>query len=83
MKAEELTARQRADRFPERLRELLFLEVAHQNPIVQDDDVMGSYACYWCDEPAYDGHAPDCLWALVKVTYDKTFMPGTILEEEE
>jgi hypothetical protein len=76
MNTKGILARQKADRFPERLRELLFLEVAHQNPIVQDDDVMGSSVCYWCDNAEYEGHRRDCLWALVKETYDKTFMTG-------
>ena len=81
MDTEDITARQKADRFPERLRELLFLKVAHQDPIVQNDDAMGSYECYWCSSSEFSRlecvHKNDCLWIMVKETYDKTFMTRT------
>ena len=36
-----------------------------RGPIVQDDDVIGSYACYWCGNHARD-HETDCIWLDVQ-----------------
>ena len=42
--------------------------VMERGPIVQDDDVMGSYACYWCGNHARD-HETDCIWLDIQEIY--------------
>ncbi len=69
MKAEEIRERDQI-REVERLQNVIFIEMCIRKPIVQDDDVMGSYVCYWCDEPPIAGHAPDCLWSEARKIYD-------------
>ena len=42
--------------------------VEERGPTVQDDDVMGSYACYWCGNQAPD-HETDCIWLDIQEIY--------------
>ena len=45
--------------------EQMLEHVMDRGPTVQDDDVLGSYACYWCGNPDPD-HETDCVWLMLE-----------------
>ena len=53
----------------------IFFEVLEQDPIVQNDDVMGSYECYWCASSHFSGldmiHKENCSWKRVQDLFEK------------
>ena len=58
--------------FVRQLKDALFLTVANKNPVVTCTDFK---ICFWCGNDfiyakEYE-HEPDCIWALVKESYEK------------
>lgn len=57
-----------AEYIPDELAEairLLIDAIAKRDPYVEMAE-SGSPFCYWCDEPERRGHAPACLWVLIR-----------------
>ena len=72
MKEEEIMARRRIGNInSRRYRGVIERMVEHtldRGPTVQDDDVIGSYACYWCGNPDPD-HESDCVWLALQEAF--------------